>query len=67
MRRGGGGGVYSEVDEGSAIEEMRWGLASWVWCGRLLGGLVGRDGMLCIGDGGRCDVLRLCLRDSGKL
>jgi hypothetical protein len=55
VRRCGGGGVYSEVGEGSAIEGMRWGLASLVRCGGLLGGLVGRDEMLCIGDGGECD------------
>lgn len=55
MKRCGGGGVYSEVGEGSAIKGMRRGLASLAWRSGLLGGLGGRDKMLCIGDGDECD------------
>lgn len=55
VKRCGGGGVYSEVGEGSAIKGMRRGLASLAWRSGLLGGLGGRDKMLCIGDGDECD------------
>lgn len=55
VKRCGGNGVYSEVVEGSATKGMRRGLANLAWCGGLLGGLVGRDEMLYIGDGDECD------------